>query len=106
MFLKDRIGGYSWFRVWMPYAFVKLSKEPGHTFLPLNRLYHPLGISIKEWTEWDDFAHQAVRFVRNPHSFKNVWINENLYLYDDGLGIQAYFKRLEKLMSYQMRNPL
>lgn len=92
-----------WFRVWMPYQFVKLRKEPGHTFLPVNRLYEPLGSSTNAWTIWDDFAHQAVRFSRDPHTFRDVWFNNRLYLYDDGLVFSEYFKRLEKLMSYRMR---
>ncbi len=101
----NRGGAYTWFRVWMPYQYVKLHKEPGHTYLPVNRNYEPLGSATGQWTKWDDFAYQAVRFARHPHTFKDVWINNRLYLYDDGLKISEYFKRLEKLMRYQAKSP-
>ena len=102
----NTMGGRPWFRVWMPYTYIKLKHLPGHTYLPINRLYNPLGNATKGWSDWGKADHQAVRFTRDPHAFKGVWTNpELLYLYMDGTDVADYFERFKKLMSHGVRWP-
>ena len=104
--LRQLSYGDSWFRYWMPYTFEKLEHpELTHVYLPLNRNYKPLGITSKDWVEYEEFIDQAVAFNRDPSKLKGVWLDtQGLYLYEDSLDSRKdYFERLGKLFSHSMR---
>jgi hypothetical protein len=82
-----------------PYCFRLL--ECGR-WLPLNRLYRPLGIGAGEW--WDDYeayADRAVLFPTDPHELVDVWSSDNghtLYLYHgDRASLKSYYHRFARL---------
>lgn len=94
-----------WFRVWMPYQFLKLDLVGAkHIYLPLNRNYKPLGfgkpLGNSDHVNYLDYRRQAISFLRDPHSFKGVWYDvSGLYLYGDEEASQStYFERLGLLM--------
>jgi hypothetical protein len=95
-----------WFRIWLPYTFVKLeAAEHDHVYLPLSRDYKPLGLKSKDWVDYHDFIEQAVVFAEDPHTLENVWhFSETLHLYgDDPKSRNDYFERFERLLSRSVK---
>lgn len=63
-----------WFRIWMPYSFVKLDAPPKkHVYLPLNRNYKPLGYAGREHLDYEAYRAQAVQFKTDPKKFAGIW---------------------------------
>ena len=95
-----------WFRYWLPYSFEKLKTDKrSHVYLPVNRIYKPLGVTSDERLDYEDFIEQAVIFSADPHNFDNVWtIRNTLHLYDETVSSREdYFERLERLMSRSVK---
>jgi hypothetical protein len=102
-----------WFRIWMPYCFVKLeSPAKKHVYLPLNRNYKPLGMLSRKHLDYETFRAQAVQFKTDPKIFKGIWHlvetnksdDEQLWLYEDVHTSRIdYFARLEKLVLKTMK---
>lgn len=102
-----------WGRIWLPYCFYKLDL-PGHVYLPVNRDYKPLGfitfnsvgISVGEtWVDYELYVEKAMVFAKDPHGILGVFVNDNLYLYDNKYEktiMDSYFARYEKLLSRQV----
>jgi len=95
-----------WFRYWLPYSFFKLeTANRDHVYLPVNRNYKPLGVTSDEWVDYENFTKQAVVFSADPHTFENVWVDqEPLYLYGEAISSRVdYFQRLERLLSSSVK---
>jgi hypothetical protein len=99
-----------WFRVWMPYQFVRVRRSsPRHIYLPVNRNYVPLGVGTpvgqQDWVDYEAASSHWVEFAEDPHTFQAVWNEpEHLYLCGDDPQSQAtYFARLALLMQHQMK---
>jgi hypothetical protein len=101
-----------WFRIWMPYCFVRLVSPPKYVYLPLNRNYKPLGYPGREHVEYESYRAQAVQFKTDPKMFDGMWAlveadridDEVLWLYTDTRKTRLdYFKRLEKLVLKGMK---
>lgn len=97
-----------WQRYWLPYHFEPMPHPRyKHVYLPLNRQYKPLGI-IPAWphVNYEDYSQQFIRFHRDPHTFKDVWLLDprgHLFLYDDGEKSRStYFARLDRLCRHKM----
>ncbi|MGH6977954.1 MAG: hypothetical protein ACRED4_01455 [Brevundimonas sp.] len=108
--LLDLTKSDSWFRYWMPYAFVKLEHPKlKHVWLPLNRNYKPLGYTSSVWVEYDDYIDQAISFARDPRLLKAVWSEEieatdtQIWLYKSTMYREDYFARLERLMGVKQQ---
>lgn len=97
--LQDR-----WFRYHMPYALQRLDDK---TWLPLNRNYKPLGYLLKAHVEYADYRAQAMRFVTDPRTFKDIWTAANddiLFMYNDGPeSREDYFDRLGRLLNHSVQ---
>jgi hypothetical protein len=100
------------FRFWMPYVFQRVSISGTRwAYLPLNRIYKPLGIISRTRVDYNEFTEtHAVKFTRDPQGFYDVWWNIDdsdggrLWLYaDDPMSRKDYFERLERLMSRSIR---
>ena len=99
-----------WFFYHMPYLY-----EPLHhpnfrnVYLPLNRLYKPLGVLHKNHVDYTDYMQtHAIHFRSDPRTFRNIWHNVGddggLYLYSDELDSRVgYFDRLELLFQRPMK---
>lgn len=97
----SRIDG--WFRYWMPYSFVQIDHaKRKHVWLPLNRIYKPLGITGAEHVNYADFIAQAIAFKADPRTFTKVWHiikDDQVWLYSDGPTSRLdYFDRLRAVM--------
>ena len=103
-----RLSENPWFRIWMPYVFMKLD-QPGHVYLPVNRNYKPLGMGKQAQVDYEQYGCRAMTFAANPHSFADIWFlnipdKGCAYLYaDDPATQRTYFERLERLMSHKLR---
>lgn len=95
-----------WGQYWLPYCFVCLG---GRVWLPLNRKYKPLGVTSRDWVDYEDYRPQAVEFSSDPRTFRNVWWNSAddgsmLWLYDDAMPSRAdYYQRLSRLLALSHR---
>lgn len=91
----------------LPYCLVKLD-SPKHIWLPLNRRYKPLGVTSRDWVDYNEFVHQACWFSSNPHRWNDIWLDHPhadwLYLHQDGQTASQYFTRLTRLLQYQQRD--
>lgn len=91
-----------WFRFWMPYAFVELNHPKlKHVWLPVNRVYKPIGVTSPKHVEYEDHIGGAIAFKRSPVDL-DIWVNRepHLYLYNDGTRSRTdYFDRFARLMS-------
>jgi hypothetical protein len=68
-------GHGQWAHDHLPYHFQKL-EHPVHKwlYLPFNRAYKPLGISSSvDWVKYEDYAHVAMVFHRDPALLTDVW---------------------------------
>ena len=108
------------FRTKMPYCFKLLD---GGGWLPLNRFYRPLGglpngcfsetyadrgdmpapIPGEGGGYYEDYAHLAVHFPKDPRTVDGVWrsqSNGTLWLYNDDPAVRrTYFKRYARLLA-------
>ena len=99
-------GADQWFRIWLPYTFVKMeAADHKHVYLPLNRDHKPLGVKSNDWVDYQDFIDQAVVFPEDPYTFENVWHDpETRHLYSDHPNSRSdYFNRLERLFSRSVK---
>jgi hypothetical protein len=101
-------------RINLPYCIDKLdvalphwSRLRPHIWLPLNRLYKPLGIASRDWVDYEDHLDKAIVFARDPRTFANIWADPDdgkggLYLYSDSCRDWAdYLLRLGRLFSHK-----
>jgi hypothetical protein len=91
--------GWKSFRVNQPYCFMKLA---GGRWLPLNRLYRPLGIGAGEWRDdYGAYADRAIQFPTDPHEVSGVWAQKtetHLWLFsDDPASLRTYYQRFAQL---------
>jgi hypothetical protein len=97
-----------WFRLWMPYCFIPITK-PGarkHVYLPVNRNHKPLGVGTA-WhlggprVDYDKFENHFLRFTSDPLKLKGVWSQKPLYLYyDRPSSTDDYGARLHEVMRH------
>ncbi|MBI4923008.1 MAG: hypothetical protein HY834_14785 [Devosia nanyangense] len=92
----------------LPYCLVKLD-SPRHIWLPLNRQYKPLGVTSREWVDYDEFVSRAVAFASDPRKWHDVFLPHDpgasiLYLHRDGQPASEYFARLTRLLWYRQRS--
>ncbi len=89
----------AWFRFHMPYQIVKI--EP-RLYLPINRNYDPVGVTIDGHSVWKDYADQAMRLtVPFERLVGKVFINDRGYMYNDDPDSRIdYFERLAILMAH------
>lgn len=93
-------------RYFLPYC---LQRIKGNVYLPLNRNYKPIGVTTKEWVEYENYQHLYVRFSRCPSKMTIEWHyaikNKNgtidkLFFYGDGLDSrEMYFEKYLAVMS-------
>ena len=84
----------------IPYCYVRLQNG---SWLPLDRNYKPIGVSIRTWVNYEDFAHQAVRFDCDPHTLGDGVreTEDTVWLYSDDLRThQTYHQRRANLESH------
>ena len=101
----------NFFKYWMPYLFQRIESDAGkHCFLPLNRIYKPLGIVSRDWVDYNSFAStNGVIFSRDPITLKDIWIHTDpsegrFWLYEDAQSSRTtYFSRLEKLITKSLK---
>ena len=104
LLVTDRgLRGADFFRARAPYCVTKLKPRPGKTerWLPLNRLYKPLGIDAP-FVNYEDFRDAALRVSCDPVELADLWTysrpGDTHYLYDDDpQSLQDYFLRLQRL---------
>jgi hypothetical protein len=49
----------------------------GGRWLPLNRLYKPLGVASRAYVDYERFAHVAVQFTTDPREQRDVWVQQS-----------------------------
>jgi hypothetical protein len=95
-----------WFTVNAPYCIVALKPRAGEPqrWLPLNRLYKPLGVaSYAHFVDYETYRDDAYVLCGDPAAFGNIWtssVRGNClhYLYDDDPStLSDYFSRLNRL---------
>jgi hypothetical protein len=107
----DLTSDSNFFKYWMPYLFQTINSDAGkHCYLPLNRIYKPLGIVSRDWLDYNAFAQtHGVIFARAPVSYDNIWVHMDteegrFWLYEDAQSTRvSYFNRLELLMVKSLR---
>jgi len=93
-------------RYFLPYC---LHRIKGNIYLPLNRNYKPIGVTTKEWVNYENYQHLYVKFSRCPSKIKIEWhyvikneagVIDKLFFYGDRLDSRAmYFEKYLSVMS-------
>jgi hypothetical protein len=100
-----RIADLRLFRSSMPY----LIQRSGDEWLMLGRDYKPIGVTSRDWVDYDDFTHQRFKLRVHPSKIGGVWWNmrdvgpdtEMFWFYSDSVhSYMDYFQRLERFYTY------
>jgi len=102
--MPDRLAsltGYgNFYRYHLPYLYMQIPHTGlKHVYIPLNRLYKPLGITDRDvMVDYAKFEGDLIGFPKDPRTYKGVWWGDGLFLYDDTIMSRVdYFERLDKL---------
>jgi hypothetical protein len=103
---KHKRVAWEWFRVGAPYCFARLAHRDGEPmlWLPLNRLYKPLGVATEwKWIDYEEHRDNAFALNYDPAEIPDVWHSpcpgeRMLWLYNDNpASLRGYFRRLGRL---------
>ena len=100
-----RIADLPLFRSSMPY----LIQRSGDGWLMLGRDYKPIGVTARDWVDYDAFAHQRFKLRVHPRKMAGVWLPQHQSGHDDRCWwfysdnwetYLDYFQRLERFYTY------
>ena len=100
-----RIADLPLFRSSLPY----LIQRSGDGWLMLGRDYKPIGVTARDWVDYDDFAHQRFKLRVHPLKMQGVWRPKDRdgqhdcrwWFYSDSVeSYMDYFQRLERFYTY------
>lgn len=100
-----RIADLPLFRSSLPY----LIQRSGDGWLMLGRDYKPIGVTARDWVDYDDFAHQRFKLRVHPLKMVGVWRPKDRegqhdcrwWFYSDSVeSYMDYFQRLERFYTY------